>query len=101
MLDFNAINRAALAALPSILSRWLPDGRIIGAEYTALNPRRNDNRAGSFKINIRSGRWCDFATGDKGGDVVSLAAYLFNLSQREAARQLAAMLGIEGRRNAA
>jgi len=42
----------------------------------------------------RAGLWCDFATGDRGGDVISLAAYLFNLSQAEAARRIAAMLGI-------
>ena len=44
--------------------------------YVALNPTRNDRRPGSFKINIRTGRWCDFATGDRGGDPVSLVAYL-------------------------
>jgi hypothetical protein len=44
--------------------------------YVALNPTRNDRRPGSFKINIRMGRWCDFAAGDQGGDPVSLVAYL-------------------------
>jgi len=58
----------------------------------ALNPRRHDRSPGSFKVNLRTGRWADFATGDKGGDPVSLAAYLFNLSQADAARRLAAML---------
>jgi hypothetical protein len=43
---------------------------------------------------MRTGRWADFATGDKGGDIVSLAAYLFGLSQSEAARQVAQMLGL-------
>jgi hypothetical protein len=36
-----------------------------------------DQNPGSFSINVRTGRWADFATGDKGGDVISLAAYLF------------------------
>jgi hypothetical protein len=98
-VDFARVNQAALSALPSLLSRWLPDGRACGREYVALNPRRADRHAGSFKINLRSGRWADFATGDKGGDVVSLAAYLHGLSQVEAARRVAAMLGIaEGTR---
>lgn len=94
-LDFARINRAALAHLDDILRRWLPDGRIEGHEFVARNPRRPDRRHGSFKINRATGRWADFATGDKGGDPVSLAAYLFRLSQVEAARKLAAMLGIE------
>ncbi len=93
-VDFEAINRAALASLPTLLRRWLPDGRLMGREYTARNPRRADRRPGSFRINVNSGRWADFATGDKGGDVVSLAAYLNDTGQAEAARALADMLGV-------
>ena len=59
-------------------------------------PRRQ--RLGSFKINRYNGRWADFATGDKGGDPVSLVAYLADVSQGEAARLLAQMLGPENRR---
>ena len=40
---------------------------------------RSDRRPGSFSVNTRTGRWADFATGDRGGDVVSLAAYLHGL----------------------
>ncbi len=60
-IDFGAINRAALAALPAILARLLPGGKTVAGEYVALNPTRVDRRAGSFKINLRSGRWADFA----------------------------------------
>ena len=92
-LDFKAINETALAALPALLRRWLPDGQIQGREYVARNPRRADQHLGSFKINLHSGRWPDFATGDAGGDVNSLAAYLANSSQGKAARALGEMLG--------
>lgn len=95
-IDFKSINRAALAALPALLRRWLPDGRQVGAEYEACNPTRTDKRPGSFRINVKTGRWADFATGDAGGDVISLVAYLGGCRQSEAARQLAAMLGIGG-----
>ncbi len=93
-IDFAGIDRAALANVDRILARWIPGGRINGAEYVARNPRRNDRRLGSFKINTETGKWADFATGDRGGDLVSLAAYLSGLSQVEAARQLADMLGV-------
>ncbi len=93
-IDFAGINRAALANVDRILARWLPGGRVNGAEYVARNPRRNDRRLGSFKINTETGKWADFATGDRGGDLVSLAAYLSGLSQVEAARELADMLGV-------
>lgn len=93
-IDFAGINRAALANVDQILRRWLPGGRVNGAEYVVRNPRRNDRRLGSFKINTETGKWADFATGDRGGDLVSLAAYLSGLSQVEAARELADMLGM-------
>jgi hypothetical protein len=92
-IDFAAVNAAAVSALPALLRRWLPDGQWQGNEYVARNPRRADHRPGSFKIN-RNGRWADFASGDRGGDVVSLAAYLAGLGQVEAARELARALGI-------
>lgn len=93
-LDFAAVNAVALRELPILLSRWLPDGRANGREYEARNPRRGDRHPGSFRVNLRTGRWSDFATGDRGGDPVSLAAFLFNLSQIDAGRHLADMLGV-------
>jgi hypothetical protein len=97
-IDFYKINHRAVVALPAILARLLPGGRIEGHEYLALNPRRADQRLGSFKVRVfgqKAGRGSDFGTGDKGGDSVSLIAYLENCSQPEAARRLARMLGID------
>src|SRR3712207_8343023 len=67
-LNFRTINAVALASLPALLARWLPDGRREGNEYVARNPRRHDHHPGSFKINLTRGAWADFATGDRGGD---------------------------------
>lgn len=93
-VDFAAVNAAALPMLPALLRRWLPDGRLEGADWVALNPTRADRHLGSFRINVRTGRWSDFATGDKGGDPISLAAYLGRISQSEAAERLASMMGL-------
>jgi hypothetical protein len=93
-IDFDPVNRAALARLPDILARWLPGGQLEGREFVARNPRRADRRPGSFKINLDNGRWADWASGDKGGDPISLAAYLAGCGQFEAACRLAVMLGI-------
>jgi hypothetical protein len=98
-IDFSAINAAANRALPLILMRWLPDGKRQGREFVAKNPTRADGRPGSFSINLISGKWSDFATGDRGGDPISLAAYLFGLSQIDAARRVADMLGIREEAN--
>lgn len=93
-VDFEAIRTAALRDLPVLVARWLPDGQLRGHEWVARNPKRADRAPGSFSVNLRTGRWGDFATGDRGGDVISLAAYLHNLTQLEAARRLAVMIGL-------
>ena len=95
-LDFDGINRTALGVLPVLLRRWLPDGRHRGREYLARNPTRDDRKLGSFSINMQTGTWADFADRTaKGGDVVSLFAYLRNIGQGDAARELAHLLRIE------
>lgn len=93
-MDFIRINAAALAVLPILCKRWLPDGKRLGREWVARNPRRDDHNPGSFRINLATGKWADFAIDVRGGDVVSFAAYLFNLTQGEAARKLADMLEV-------
>ena len=99
-VDFDPIHRAALSLLPAILQRLLPNGRREGNEYLALNPRRGDRHLGSFQITWQTGRWADFALADKsarGGDPISLVAYLLNIKQSEAARGLMCMLGMDAR----
>ncbi len=93
-IDFHEINRAALAVFLEELARLLPGGKRVGKEFIALNSRRTDRHAESFKVNIVTGRWADFATGDRGGDPISLVAYIAHVTQSEAARLLARMLGI-------
>ena len=94
-VDFGRVNAAALANLPQLLNHLLPGGRQEGSEYVALNPRRADRSLGSFLINISTGQWADFAVSSaRGGDIIALVAYLENIGQCEAARRVAALLGI-------
>lgn len=93
-ITFEEVNSRALAALPHILARVLPGGKKYGNEYKVRNPTRADNSPGSFSVNTRTGKWADFATGDKGGDPVSLVAYLEGIKQSEALERLAQMLGL-------
>ena len=93
-LKYDLIGSAALRSLPLIVLRWLPDGRREGQEWVARNPKRSDRHLGSFKINLKTGQWADFATGDKGGDVISLAAYLHGLTQSAAAGKISEMIGL-------
>jgi len=94
-VDFERINSAGLSASVRVLAAFLPDGRLYGHEWTATNPTRSDHKRGSFKCNVVTGKWADFATGDRGGDLVSLVAYVCGLPQREAAIRLAEALGVD------
>ena len=94
-IDFAHIAREALSASERLLARWLPDGKKVNGEWQAKNPTRDDRHAGSFSVSITKGAWSDFATGDKGGDLISLYAYLHSLSMVDAAKEVAGQLGIK------
>lgn len=94
LIDFERIKKAAVSSHLTIVQQLLPQGRIEGREYVALNPTRRDNNLGSFRFNCKSGKWADFATGDKGGDVISLWAYVKGVSQLDAAKALKQELGV-------
>lgn len=98
LVDFDKVNQAALAHPHHLLAELLPGGVIQGYEYVVRNPRRLDRRPGSFSINCRTGRWADFAVDARGGDLVSLVAYLLNIRQRHAAEVVAHIVGVDWRR---
>lgn len=94
----DAIRTVAAVALQhadQLVPELLPEGTRKGAEWWARNPTRGDRSAGSFSVSLHSGRWHDFASGDSGGDLVSLAAYLWCVRQLDAARDLARRLGLD------
>ena len=93
-IDFDQVRIASRRHALAICRRVLPGGRVVGGEYEVRNPKRLDRNPGSFRINVRTGCWSDFATGDSGGDVISLVAYLFDISQLEAARRLSSLLSL-------
>ncbi len=94
-IDFSAIAAAALGRAELLLGEWLPSGKRNGHEWQSVNPTRADRSAGSFSVSLTTGAWADFATDDKGGDLVSLYAYLFTGGdQGRAARELGEQLGI-------
>jgi hypothetical protein len=94
-IPYKAIASDALGYLPEICARWLPDGKRVGREWVARNPKRMDRNPGSMRVNLATGRWADFAIGEAGGDAISLCAYIFNRSQHVAARLVAGMIGFD------
>ncbi|MEY4592387.1 MAG: hypothetical protein RIR18_1282 [Pseudomonadota bacterium] len=92
---FKDVGTAALSNFDTIMARLgLSGGKNQGREYLPLNPKRSDSKPGSFSINKDTGAWSDFATGDSGGDLIGLAAYILSTSQFDAAKELANALGV-------
>ncbi|AIR88128.1 DUF927 domain-containing protein [Pseudomonas cremoricolorata] len=98
---FAQVKAASCAAIDRVLAHWLPGGKRIdgGKEYTAPNPTRADKHSGSLKVNLAKSTWCDFATGDKGGDLIDLVRYLDRSTDVEACNKLAAFLNVEAKSN--
>jgi hypothetical protein len=91
-IDFATINAAALAVLPSLVARWLPNGRRVGHEWVVGSIRGEPGN--SLKVNLRTGVWRDFAEDIGGSDPISLAAAVAGLGQADAARHLAKCLRV-------
>lgn len=85
-MDFKEINDNLLARASTILSQWLPAGKLRGSEFTVGNLQGADGS--SLSINIHTGRWADFASHDSGGDLISLYAAINCISQGDAAKKL-------------
>ena len=93
---FKTVAAAALARFDVVMD-WLglAGGKNSGREYLPINPKRDDHAAGSLSINRDKGAWMEGATGDKGGDLVSLAAYMWDCGNLDAAERLAKQLGVD------
>ena len=94
-VDIKEVAAAALNLINTLVPEWLPSGKREASEWVSVNPLRADNKAGSFKVNMATGLWSDFACGDSGGDLVSLYRYLKGFAdQVEAAKALAERVGV-------
>ena len=85
-IDYTALNARLLGNSESLLNQWFPDGRKIGCEYKVAG--LSGGKGMSLSINCKTGAWADFATGDKGGDMISLYAAMHGLTQSSAASEL-------------
>ncbi len=95
-IDIAGIARSALGQADRLVPLWLPNGQARSNEWVAANPKRpTSDGSGAFSINLHTGRWGDFAGGacDRGGDLVSLYAYLHDVNQGQAARAVAELIG--------
>ena len=91
VIDFDRINAAALSSLESWLLSLFPAGKRDGREFKIGSVAGEPGT--SLSINLHSGVWCDFSSGDKGSDPISLLASVRGCKMGEAAKELDSMLG--------
>lgn len=97
-INFAALADALLERAEALLAQWLPEGHLVGHEWECGSLRGNAGK--SCKVNVRTGAWADFASGEQGGDLVSLYAAIHGLSAGKAAVQLAHEYGLQRLLNA-
>jgi predicted P-loop ATPase len=85
-MEIKQVAQSLLSNSESLLNEWFPNGKLIGREYTLGDLSGAPGE--SLKINVDSGKWADFSTGEKGGDLVSLYAAMKKIKQIEAAKEL-------------
>lgn len=85
-LDFTGLAAVLISQSRSVLPSWFPAGKWHGNEFVIgdLSGRPGE----SLSINSVTGKWSDFAGGQKGGDLTSLYAAAHGISQGEAFKQL-------------
>ncbi len=85
-LDFSALAQRLLISADTLVPQWLPGGKRRGHEWVCGDLAGGEGD--SCSVNLLSGRWADFATGDKGGDLIDLYAAIHEIDLGEAYRQL-------------
>lgn len=86
-IDFGALAAALLQRAEQLVSAWLAGGKRQGHEWVCGSLA--GGAGASCSVNVHTGRWSDFATGETGGDLISLYAAIHGLDQARAAVQVA------------
>ena len=84
MIDFQAINQHLLARCPQLLFTWFPQGKLAGQEFVIGDISGKPGK--SLSVNLKTGIWSDFSTGDAGRDLISLYARKENIKDIDAAK---------------
>ncbi len=85
-LDYAVIASRLLSSAETLLSQWLPGGRVRGKYYECGNIQGGPGD--SFKVSLETGLWGDFAADQKGKDLIDLYGALCALSNHDAAIKL-------------
>lgn len=86
MIDIKSVAASALARAENLVPAWLAGGKRRGHEWVCGDLTGGPGE--SCSVNLLTGRWADFSGEQKGGDLVSLYAEIYHLSQIDAAKAL-------------
>lgn len=85
-MDFKEFAQGLLPEARSLVSSWLPQGKLKGRFWTTGSVHGESGK--SLEVDLSTGIWKDYATDEKGGDLISLYAAIKGIKQSEAARAL-------------
>lgn len=95
-IKFKALADALLPMVETLVPAWLPGGKRQSGEWVCGSLYGGEGGSCSVCISGSSaGRWADFSSDEKGGDLVSLYAAINGLSMGKAAVELAHTYGLE------
>jgi putative DNA primase/helicase len=96
-INFTALNQALLDRIDTLVPMWLPGGVQRGHEYIcgSLSGGAGNSCAVNVGDSEKAGRWADFASDEKGNDLISLYAAIHGLTMGKAALQVARENGFE------
>lgn len=89
-IDFKDLARVAFMHARRLVADICPGGDMMGREYTCAGV--SGGKGTSFRYNVDNGLWADFATDQKGNDLIALMAASYGCSQLEAAKRIAEII---------
>ncbi|MGE8491547.1 VapE domain-containing protein [Comamonas sp.] len=90
-IKYKDLADALLRSIDTLLPKWLPAGVREGEDWKCGDLSGSSGRSLCIcMVGERAGRWFDHATGEKGGDLLSLYAAIHDLSMPKAALAVAA-----------
>lgn len=92
-LPFEALAADLLQHSRTLLSEWFPAGKFRGHEFVMGDVHGSEGE--SCSVNVNTGMWADFSSGDKGGDLISLYAAANRIEQGVAFKALSNGSGIK------
>jgi predicted P-loop ATPase len=91
-IDFDAVERALLDGADRLVPDWLPGGKKVGPEWVCADLSGGEGR--SCSVNLVKGYWSDFASGERGKNLLDLYCAVYGKERVDAARELMPELGL-------